>query len=50
VIFVSIGREVVECSVLSGRIDRVPVNSVEWHQVNASYKFRKTTHCIGMYT
>jgi hypothetical protein len=25
---------------LSGRIDRVPVNSVELHQVNASCKFR----------
>jgi hypothetical protein len=37
--FVSLGSEVVEGSVLSGRIVRVPVNSVEWHQINASCKF-----------
>jgi hypothetical protein len=38
--FVSLGSEVANGSVLSGRIDRVPVNLAEWHQVNASYKFR----------
>jgi hypothetical protein len=37
--FVSLGSEVDEGSVLSGRIVRVPVHSVDWHQVNASYKF-----------
>jgi hypothetical protein len=37
--FVSLGSEVAQGSVLSGRIVRVPMNSVEWHQVNASCKF-----------
>jgi hypothetical protein len=37
--FVSLESEVVEGSILSGRIVRVTVNSVEWHQVNASCKF-----------
>jgi hypothetical protein len=37
--FVSLGSEVVEGSIFSGRIVRVPVNLVEWHQVNASCKF-----------
>jgi hypothetical protein len=41
--FVSLGSEVTEGSILSGRIVRVLVNSVEWHQVNASYKFRNGT-------
>jgi hypothetical protein len=34
-----LASEVAECSVLSGRIGRVPVNSAEWHQVNALCKF-----------
>jgi hypothetical protein len=29
--FVSLGSEVVDCFVLSGRIVLVPMNSVEWH-------------------
>jgi hypothetical protein len=37
--FVSLESEVAEGSVLSKRIVRVPMNSVEWHQVNASCKF-----------
>jgi hypothetical protein len=37
--FVSLGSEVAEGSVLSGRIVQVSVNSVKWHQVNASCKF-----------
>jgi hypothetical protein len=40
VTFLSLGSEVAKCSILSGRIGRVPVNSTEWHQVNASCKFR----------
>jgi hypothetical protein len=36
---VSLGSEVAEGSVLSGRIVRVSVHLVEWHQVNASCKF-----------
>jgi hypothetical protein len=42
--FVSLGSEVVECSVFSRIIGRVPVNSVEWYLVNESFKFR-----IGAY-
>jgi hypothetical protein len=34
-----LASEVVECSVLSGRIARVLVNSADWKQVNASCKF-----------
>jgi hypothetical protein len=37
---VSLGSEVADSSVLSRRIVQVLVNSVEWHQVNASCKFR----------
>jgi hypothetical protein len=40
---VSLGSEVVEGSVLSGRIVQLPMNSVEWHQVNASCKFQIST-------
>jgi hypothetical protein len=38
-IFVSLGSELGGGSILSGRTVQVPVNSVEWHQVNASCKF-----------
>jgi hypothetical protein len=37
--FMSLGSEVAADSVLSRRIVRVPVNSLECHQVNASCKF-----------
>jgi hypothetical protein len=42
--FVSLGSDVAEGSILSGRIVRVPVNSVECHKVNASCKFRIHTY------
>jgi hypothetical protein len=41
--FVSLGSEVAEGSILSRRIIQVLVNSVEWHKVNTSCKFRIDT-------
>jgi hypothetical protein len=37
--FVSLESEVAKGAVLSGRIFQVHMNSVKWHQVNASCKF-----------